>query len=112
MVQAGWPPRNLLVWPITCPDNAGRIRTLFLVAGLLAVPFPASLPAGDWPPARHARPKKSREAKAKAKLARIKLLIGAGKYKTARRRLQKLLWDYPGTVAALQAYIMLGVLED
>ena len=35
-----------------------------------------------------------------------------GKYKTARRRLWKLIWDYPGTVAALQAHIILSTLGD
>jgi hypothetical protein len=32
--------------------------------------------------------------------------------KAARRRLRKLIWDYPGIVAALQAHIILGTLED
>jgi hypothetical protein len=48
----------------------------------------------------------------KAKLEKIKPLINAGKYKTARRRLRKLIHDYPGTVAALEAGIILGVLEQ
>jgi hypothetical protein len=61
--------------------------------------------------ARHSS-KKSREARAKAKLERIKPLIDARKYKTARRRLRTLIWDFPGTVAALEAGIILGVLED
>lgn len=68
-------------------------RSLFLVAVLLAVQVPPALPAADCSPARHAKPKKTREARAKGKLERIKPLIGAGKYKTARRRLRKLLLD-------------------
>ena len=56
---------------------------------------------------RQAKPKKSREARAKAKLERIKPFINAGKYKTARRRFRKLIRDYPGTVAALQAHIII-----
>ena len=88
------------------------LRNLFLVAVLLTVPVPAPLPAALCSPARHAKPTKSREARAKAKLERIKPLIGAGKYKTARCRLRKLIWDYPGTVAALKAPLVLGTLED
>jgi hypothetical protein len=44
-------------------------------------------------------------------LEKIKPLINAGKYKTARRRLRKLIRDYPGTVAALEAGIILDTLE-
>src|SRR5262249_8808178 len=101
--------------PVARPHNAGMIRTLFLVAvlftgGVLAE-NPTWAPAGDCRPARHSS-KKAREARAKAKLERIKPLIGAGKFKTARPRLRKLLWDYPGTLAALHAHIILGTLED
>jgi hypothetical protein len=87
------------------------IRTLLLVAVLLTLLFPVFASAANCPPARHSS-KKAREARAKAKLERIKPLINAGKYKTARRRLEKLIRDYPRTVAALQAHIILGTLED
>jgi hypothetical protein len=73
---------------------------------------PAHIASADPSSSRPARSKSSREARAKAKLEKIKPLINAGKYKTARRRLRKLNHNYPGTVAALEARIILGVLED
>jgi hypothetical protein len=62
----------------------------------------------DWP----AWSKVNREARAKAKLEKIKPLINAGKYKTARRRLRKLIHNYSGTIAALEAGIILSTLAD
>jgi hypothetical protein len=60
------------------------LRNLFLAAVLLTLAVPMCAPTADCPPARHDS-KKAREAKAKAKLERIKPFINAGKYKTAKR---------------------------
>jgi hypothetical protein len=63
------------------------LRTLFLVAVLFTLVAPKSAPAADCRPAPHGS-KKTGEARAKAKLEGIKPLINAGKYKTARLRLE------------------------
>jgi hypothetical protein len=83
-------------------------RTLAFVAMLLVVQVPPSTARE----ARPARAKSEREARAKAELNRIRSLIGAAKYKTAKRRLRKLIDAYPGTLAALQALIILDTIED
>jgi hypothetical protein len=64
------------------------IRTLAFVAMLFVLQAPAPVAGPDSSLSRPARSKRSREAKAKAKLEKIKLLINAGKYRTARRRLR------------------------
>jgi hypothetical protein len=86
--------QDLLAQAAFRPDNAVMLRTLFLVAVLFTLAVPRSAPATDCRTARHSS-KKAREARAKAKLERIKPLIDAGKYKAARRRLRKLLWITP-----------------
>jgi hypothetical protein len=102
----------LLAWGIACTDNAPFIRTLFLVTLLFVVHVPGPVGGGDPSPSRPVRSKSSREARAKANLEKIKPLINAGKYKTARRRLRKLIRDYPGTIAALEAGIIHVTLQD
>jgi hypothetical protein len=87
------------------------IRTLAFVAMLFILQAPSPIAGAGAAPSRPARSTSNREVRAKAKLERIKPLIDAGKYKTARRRLWKLIQNYPGTIAALEAGIILGVLE-
>jgi hypothetical protein len=88
------------------------IRTLFLMTTLFIFQAPAPVAGVDPSPSRPARSKSNREARAKAKLEKIKPLINASKYKAARRRLRKLIRDHPDTIAALEAGIILGTLED
>jgi len=87
------------------------IRALTFAVLLVILPIRPPV-ASLGPPAIAARSSAKEERKAKKKLERIKPLSNAGKYKTARRRLRKLIRNYPGTVAALQAHIILGTLED
>jgi hypothetical protein len=82
------------------------IRTLILLTALLVLQVPPSIAREGRP----ARSKSEREARANAELNRIRSLIGPAKYKAARRRLRKLIDTYPGTLAALEAGIILGTL--
>jgi hypothetical protein len=60
----------------------------------------------------HVPTKQSREVRAKARLAKIKLLINAGKNQLAVRRLKGLIRDYPYSWAAVEAMVILSAMED
>jgi hypothetical protein len=88
------------------------IRTRFSLAMPLVLQAPAPVAGADRSSSQPARSKSSQESRAKARLEKIKPLINAGKYKTARRRLRKRIRDYPFTRASLEAGIILSTIED
>jgi hypothetical protein len=56
--------------------------------------------------------KKSRKAKAAAQLEKIKTLIDAGRHQEAIRKLKRFIRDYSGTLAAIEAGVILGTLDE
>jgi hypothetical protein len=89
-----------------------RLLASLLTFLFLALAQPSVARAGEKKSKdKPAKAKKSRNARAAAELEKIKILIDAGRRQEAIRRSKSLIRDFPGTLAATEALVILGTLD-